>query len=80
MNRGAWQATVHGVTKCQTRLSTAHSTTQGTLSQGSDQASIRIMSETDNESFQLERASTVKFAIDVTAKKKKKITTVINWN
>ena len=30
MNRGAWRATVHGVTKSQTWLRTKHSTAQGT--------------------------------------------------
>ena len=29
MDRGAWQATVHGVTKSQTRPVTKHSTIQG---------------------------------------------------
>ena len=30
MDRGAWRATVHGVTKSQTQLRTKHSTAQGT--------------------------------------------------
>ena len=31
MDRGAWQATVHGVTESQTRLSDFHSLTHGTV-------------------------------------------------
>ena len=35
MDRGAWQATVHGVTNSQTQLSTKHNTAQTTLSTNS---------------------------------------------